>query len=50
MKHNNSMAKKETALTIPDEIVMNEIYYISGQRFIDRPRYSKSCMALNKSI
>lgn len=32
MKHNNSMAKKGTALLIPDEIVMNKIYYIRGQK------------------
>ena len=31
------MAKKETTLTIPDEIVMNKIYFIRGQKvMIDR--------------
>lgn len=31
------MAKKETALTIPDEIIMNQIYYIREQKvMIDR--------------
>lgn len=31
------MAKKETALALPDEIIMNQIYYIRGQKvMIDR--------------
>ncbi len=31
------MAKKETSLTVPDEIIMNQIYYINGQKvMIDR--------------
>jgi hypothetical protein len=31
------MAKKETALAIPDEIIMNQIYYFRGQKvMIDR--------------
>ncbi|MDQ3191755.1 MAG: ORF6N domain-containing protein, partial [Bacteroidota bacterium] len=26
------MAKEETAITIPDEIIMQKIYYIRGQK------------------
>ena len=31
---NNKMAKKNTEIAIPDEVVMNKIYFIRGQKVI----------------
>ncbi len=48
------MAKKENTLTIPDEIIMNQIYYIRGQKvMIDRDLamlYNVATGNLNKAV
>ena len=31
-KDNKTMAKKETALTIPKEVILNQIYYLRGHK------------------
>ncbi len=49
-----SMAKKETTITVPDEIVMNKIYYIRGQKvMLDRDLaelYGVTTGNLNKAV
>ncbi|HET6244519.1 MAG TPA: ORF6N domain-containing protein [Bacteroidia bacterium] len=48
------MAKKETTITVPDEIVMNKIYYIRGQKvMLDRDLaelYGVTTGNLNKAV
>ncbi|MES2140208.1 MAG: hypothetical protein V4511_10925 [Bacteroidota bacterium] len=37
-----TMAKKETNILVPDEVIMNDIYIFRGQKVNFSPRFSNS--------